>query len=380
MGRRSAYTGWFGRLNLPQVNNDETEELRLEEFTSSRDFIQYKIVRYITRNVPVRYTTVNYVKYPVEWKKSTRSAVIFKTAKKINIERYCEIELLNLDIPDEFKWEILKRVDFTPSWHQKMLDIEEIEGWIAMHERAIASEIDIKKELQKVEMKHGIIIEDLRNRIMLLKLLPSSTASKTIRFLLIPLTLGLSLIGYVSKKKAIVNNKWKLKFEKEIADQITLKTKELEDATKTITIKNVEIANNNIKVEKEIELLEAKLEKTKNTNYKFICDDSGFIDLRKALVTITKFEAKGVYIIWNKTKEKYYVGQSKDVYKRLFTQHFNNNDVKNIIFAKDWYANDEFFFKIIELETKDELDATEKEYIEKYDSFKNGYNATGGNK
>ena len=36
--------------------------------------------------------------------------------------------------------------------------------------------------------------------------------------------------------------------------------------------------------------------------------------------------------------------------------------------------------KIIPLSTKDELDSTEKQFIEEYDSFKNGYNGTGGNK
>jgi hypothetical protein len=34
---------------------------------------------------------------------------------------------------------------------------------------------------------------------------------------------------------------------------------------------------------------------------------------------------------------------------------------------------------VIPLQTKDELDEKEKELIEKYDSFKHGYNATGGN-
>lgn len=95
--------------------------------------------------------------------------------------------------------------------------------------------------------------------------------------------------------------------------------------------------------------------------------------------TITRFDCKGVYVIWNKSKNLYYVGQSKDVYKRLFTQHFNNNNVKNIIFAKDWFDGDEFYYKVIPLQTKDELDEKEKELIEKYDSFKHGYNATAGN-
>ena len=38
-----------------------------------------------------------------------------------------------------------------------------------------------------------------------------------------------------------------------------------------------------------------------------------------------------------------------------------------------------FEVRIIKCETKDELDKTERELIEYYDSFENGYNGTGGN-
>ncbi len=37
---------------------------------------------------------------------------------------------------------------------------------------------------------------------------------------------------------------------------------------------------------------------------------------------------------------------------------------KNIIFAKDWFDGDEFYYKVIPLQTKDELDENEKELIE----------------
>lgn len=380
MSRKSAYVGWFGRLNLPQISNEEDEEVKLEDFRYANDFIQYKIVRYITRNVPIRYTTVNYVKYPVEWKKSVRSAVIFKVAKKVNIERYCEIELLNLDIPDEFKWIIIERIGFIPTWQQKILDIKEVEGWISMHERAIVPLIDIKQEVNKIAKKFDEEIDALKNMVLQLKLLPTPVHLTVVRAMLTPFTLGLSWIGFVSKKTSLRNILQKRSHEESIAKKRIFKTNEIEKVSIDLAKKNSEILTANAKIESEIKHFEQKLQKIKNTNYRFATDDEGFIDLRKSLKTITKFEAKGIYIIWNKTKDKYYVGQSKDVYKRLFTQHFNNNDVKNIIFAKDWYADDIFFFKIIELETKDELDSMEKEYIEKYDSFKNGYNATGGNK
>lgn len=71
--------------------------------------------------------------------------------------------------------------------------------------------------------------------------------------------------------------------------------------------------------------------------------------------------------------------------KRVCKQHFNGTEPKNIIFAEDYYTSkledkrDLFEVKIVRLSTKDELDRTEMELIEKYDSFNNGYNRTAGN-
>lgn len=92
----------------------------------------------------------------------------------------------------------------------------------------------------------------------------------------------------------------------------------------------------------------------------------------------------GCYIIHNIEKDKYYVGQSKDVMKRI-KQHFNGTVPKNVIFAEDYYLSklpnkeDIFEIRIIRCETKDELDRMEKELISEYDSWNNGYNGTSGN-
>ena len=105
------------------------------------------------------------------------------------------------------------------------------------------------------------------------------------------------------------------------------------------------------------------------------------------LVDLAGYEKEkiiGCYVIRNVELNKYYVGQSKDVLKRVTQQHFKGTEPKNIIFAKDYYNSkinkDRLFeVKIIPLDTKDELDAMEKELIEEYDSFNNGYNGTAGN-
>jgi len=112
-------------------------------------------------------------------------------------------------------------------------------------------------------------------------------------------------------------------------------------------------------------------------------DDSGFIPM-KAIGGMKYERIVGCYVIRNRENNKCYIGQSKDVIKRL-KQHFRGTVPNNIVFAEDYYSSlpekkDVLFdVRIIRLQTKDELDATEKEMIQYYDSFSNGYNGTAGN-
>lgn len=114
-----------------------------------------------------------------------------------------------------------------------------------------------------------------------------------------------------------------------------------------------------------------------------IAHDDSF-QMLKSFGGLTYEKIIGVYIIHNLEKDKYYVGQSKDIMKRI-KQHFNGTIPKNPIFAEDYYTSqmenkeDIFEVKIIPCETKDELDKLEKELISKYDSWLNGYNGTSGN-
>lgn len=91
---------------------------------------------------------------------------------------------------------------------------------------------------------------------------------------------------------------------------------------------------------------------------------------------------KGIYVFHNVDNNKYYVGQSKNLYKRIFQHHFDlkTGMCKNPSFGDDYNLNKHnfnFAFKL--LETKDELDDQEKKYIALFDSFNFGYNKTSGN-
>lgn len=262
---------------------------------------------------------------------------------------------------------------------KKQLDIESNKKEIKNLKTSFRSTIDIEEEMDYIKNRYDYKINFLIHAKNKIKLKKSSLTSIIFRIIFSIPTLFLSWIGFVSEKK-LEKNKLEFNQKKEEIEKLNSEKESLLIKTKeTLLIQNHNINKSNKEIEQKINSLNNKIEEIKNKDYTVHLIDDGFINLRKKLLTITKFTCKGVYIIWNKTKNKYYVGQSKDVYKRLFTNHFNNGDVKNIIFAKDWFNNDDFYYKIIELETKDELDNVEKEYIEKYDSFRNGYNNTGGN-
>jgi hypothetical protein len=87
----------------------------------------------------------------------------------------------------------------------------------------------------------------------------------------------------------------------------------------------------------------------------------------------------GVYILYNKTKNMYYIGQAKQILNRV-NSHFTgkgNGDV-----YADYKYGDEFTIKMISLENSGykTLNELERNTIMTYNAFSKGYNKTRGNR
>lgn len=87
----------------------------------------------------------------------------------------------------------------------------------------------------------------------------------------------------------------------------------------------------------------------------------------------------GIYVIWNR-KNKTYIGQSEDVGKR-WEQHRNkllSRSHINKLLQEDWVqmGADAFRFDLLEEIEPNKLDEFEKRYIEYFNSYYDGYNAT----
>jgi len=87
----------------------------------------------------------------------------------------------------------------------------------------------------------------------------------------------------------------------------------------------------------------------------------------------------GVYVLYNESKNMYYVGQAKKVLQRVnahFTGHGNGD-----VYA-DYKYGDSFKIKTISFSKSgyDSIDKLEKDTINTYNAFSKGYNKTRGNR
>ena len=92
----------------------------------------------------------------------------------------------------------------------------------------------------------------------------------------------------------------------------------------------------------------------------------------------SKYNFAGVYILFNKTRNMYYVGQGQNVFDRV-NRHFTgkgNGDV-----YADYKYGDKFTIRMIELKYSgfNDLNELERRTIEIYDAYSSGYNKTHGN-
>lgn len=89
----------------------------------------------------------------------------------------------------------------------------------------------------------------------------------------------------------------------------------------------------------------------------------------------------GIYKITNLKNGKVYIGQSVDIERRFMEYRNRLYRCNSVVFnAFRKYGFDNFSFEILDLCEKNDLDRLEKYYIEKYDSYGNGYNMTKGGK
>ncbi|MGN0536985.1 MAG: GIY-YIG nuclease family protein [Acutalibacteraceae bacterium] len=349
-----------------------------------------------------RYVTRDYEKFPIysDWKFKRKT--IIKSIKLTN----AELESLNIHsdyLIREFSYQIILQInnkELFPSWFildSLKKEYEEKVGNInqcydeyekSKEEQIIKNNNIIKNNEDFIQQKENILLGYKEEEIRISKKI-SNIIIKNKSIFLSLITFGIYSYYISEKRKSKLNNSllyYQTKIseiEKEISEYKKCNEKLL------LEIKNLnELITNDEKerlslIYRQKIILKQESDKVQSLQNTYNENNDSFT-LLKAFVGLKYEKIIGCYIIHNREKDKYYVGQSKDVLKRL-KQHFRGTVPNNIIFAEDYYSSsysnkeDLFEVKIIPCETKDELDRTEKYLIEKYDAWNSGYNRTSGN-
>ncbi len=93
----------------------------------------------------------------------------------------------------------------------------------------------------------------------------------------------------------------------------------------------------------------------------------------------TNYDFAGVYILFNLTKNMYYVGQGKKAFQRV-NSHFTGHGNRDVY--ADYKYGDDFRIKMISLENSgfNSLNELERNTIMTYNAYSKGYNKTRGNR
>lgn len=395
----------YSSINYPKYSKEPSRsyELFKMDFNNASRFTKlYFEETFYTRKIE-RYVTRNYRKYPIysEWKRKTK--IIEKSIKLTNDT--LEDLLNNSDkLIRDHAYIIVEKIDdktLYPSWFIKKYYEFERDDLIVNKEIKFSN---FKNESNKEIEENKKIIQNLSNNIIDLekkkalnqKLLKKYEAKlkriENNKYLILKIVLTFGIILFLKRKKAEMITKLRINNYREYVEEINMK---IESLNRDVGGKNLLISQIYEKITSKYEKLVndkskiiSECEKKKNSVKKLVSDseviDEGFV-LLKHFVGIEHFKVMGVYIIRNRELNKYYVGQSTDVYKRVTKEHFNGLKVRNYIFFEDYYNSkfdnkDELFeIKVIPVLDESQLNKMEKTMIEKYDSYNNGYNSTSGN-
>ncbi len=352
----------------------------------------------------IRYVTQGGVRHPIYGDWNTKTKTIKKTLKLTN-EALENLNKCSDELVSQFSYEIVSKMnseDLYPSWfivetlHNEMdCDIgeckEHYEGFIRREREVIQqNRIKISDCSGHFKANEHILKSAKKEQTKLTRKRNRALNNKHIILFSI-LTFGIHAILHSKKRVKKLNEKLE-KTSQHIDDLIEngqSLQKQVSDCEKNINKRNNNIAE--FEAERDDKIASIRSEYQARISQVdplpttvSLAHDSGFVPLKK-FAGMTYEKIIGCYVIRNTENGKCYVGQSKDVIKRVTRDHFSGTKVKNIIFAEDYFnssledKNNLFEVKVIKRETKDELDRTEKELIEAFDSFNNGYNGTSGN-
>ncbi len=347
-----------------------------------------------------RYVTRNYVKYPVysDWKSKHKDITISVRLTNATLEN-----LNNHQEPlvRKFAYEIIKKIgraELYPSWFIEMSYREEYEAGVRRRNKDIqVSQYTYNTALEnfgKAEKIRARMINDITRQLSPLYKKKASLTKRIQRAQRRNKSLFLNIVTFFIYAY-ICSDRYKSKLELKLKEVDNLITRLEEKIAKY----NADSSNESCKLNEQLtalndlreqarQLEQSELEQLNQRISEItplvtdIDNSSDFVPLRDFL-GMEYSKIVGCYIIRNNENGKFYVGQSKDIIKRIH-QHFKGTEPHNIIFAEDYYSSQLsdktmlFSIRVMPCE-KAQLDTYERLLIEEYNAYVNGYNSTKGN-
>ncbi len=350
-----------------------------------------------------RYVTRNYVRYPVYSELKTKTKEIRKTVRLTN-EELESLQSSEDPLVAEFAAEIITRIgneSLYPSWlwndlieEDYLAESQSNESEMSKEEDAFSDEVGRLKN--QIEGDRSAIKDDesaidvLSAKIERQKAILLKISHYTNSLFLDIVTLSIHFLLRCPQRRKRHERKILLLegTTKKFGDKIVDLNSNIGFSEKEISRKEEEHAKFLREHEKKRKSIESERNRMLSNVKPLSSSPSGkddFVPLRD-FAGFERRKIVGCYVIRNKENGRCYIGQSKDVMKRL-AQHFNGTVPKSAVFSEDYYSSKSpdksglFEIKILPLAlaTKDELDRTKKELIACYDSFNSGYNSTNGN-
>lgn len=377
-------------VNIAEIDFNKVTRVAKITFAESKKF----------RTVE-RYVTQNYVRYPIlsNWK--TKRKTVIKTVKLTN-ETLEKLEFHPDNYISKNAFDIIDYLgndELYPSWYlRETAEFERKEKSEALRNLVLNERNRHVAILETLTTENAVAVQELELEIKELKAKQKKIAKKekylskaTIKkvpLVFSILSLWLLNLHVAIKKKRTIKSLTKLRNKENVIQEkiqnceatITGIETKIEEENKKHKSVNDDCSNEQRNIEEEYKQILSKITELRES----LDENSSSFILIRNLVQFKYTKIVGCYVIKNTINNRCYVGQSKDVMRRL-KQHFNGSVPINIIFAEDYYNTPEterdtlFEFMIIKLETKDELDRTERELIIKYDALHSGYNRTSGN-
>lgn len=366
-------------------------ETRVAKITF-QETIEYRTVE--------RYVTRNYVKYPIysHWKmrhreinksiKLTNSALETLNTNADNLIQMFSSEIVaRLECPDLYpSWFI---IDFlTKEYEEARGKIEEESERYNQEQREHIYQIGKTIELNTAMLAQN---EKLCNELackgekLSRKIEWIEKRTPLYSFALTLVTLG--TCGYLvssRRKESLSKKKEKLECSLEQLKQEMSQLQEQNDhLSAEIQTYNEKIRENEAEVERllanECEMFNRSITEVEPLSTSLDKADS-FVRL-KSIMGMDYTEIMGCYAIRNRENEKVYVGQSKNILRRL-KQLFKGTVPQHPAFSEDYYTSsfenkeDLFEVQVVPCCTRDEMDSVEETLVEEYDSRRSGYNTT----